>query len=202
MSNLQITIDDGPDSDKSGPTALTNMLAELKTRGVRAAFFNIGLEAKGNPKALTQMIDGGHMLGNHSWDHLPKGFASYSDEEIISQFRTTHEEILKTHKISIQYWRAPRLEGVPTIQPLITTGAHPLYKLTHCDCHGISIDTQPGANAQTMLANIRASLAKYPGIKSPRLLFHVKDNTATHLKAVLDDLAKEGHVFVDFAQPS
>lgn len=202
MANLQITIDDGPDSDKIGPTALNKILAEIKDRGVTAAFFNIGQEAKDNPKAIIQMLDGGHTLGNHSWDHLPKGYKKYSDEELISQFRETHDEILKTHKISMQHWRTPRLEGVPKIQPLLTTGTHPLYKLTHCDCHGISNDTQPGANSETMLANIRTSLATYPGVSSPRLLFHVKDNTASHLKAVLDALAKEGHVFVNFAQAS
>ena len=200
LRKLQITIDDGPNSDKTGPNALNIILAELKTRGVKAAFFNLGEEAKANPKAITQINAAGHLLGNHSWDHLPKKYENYSDEEIIGQFQATHDEILKTHKIAMEYWRVPELRGIKKIEALLTTGPKPLYKRTHCDAHGISLDTAPGANSATMLAEIRSSLAKYPNITSPRLLFHVLDSTAANFNSVLNDLVKEGHTIVDFAQ--
>jgi peptidoglycan/xylan/chitin deacetylase (PgdA/CDA1 family) len=53
---LQLTFDDGPEPVAS---ALTPILAEVARRKIVAAFFN-----------LSTIAAQGHVLGNHSWDHL------------------------------------------------------------------------------------------------------------------------------------
>jgi peptidoglycan/xylan/chitin deacetylase (PgdA/CDA1 family) len=58
-----LTFDDGP----SKLTA--KLLDTLKANGVHATFFIIGVNAQKNPDALNQIINGGNVIGIHSWTH-------------------------------------------------------------------------------------------------------------------------------------
>jgi peptidoglycan/xylan/chitin deacetylase (PgdA/CDA1 family) len=196
--NLQITIDDGPEPVT---TALDGILAEVATRGVKAAFFNLGQEVKSSPAAAKKISDAGHILGNHSWDHLMPSTAGYTDVQIKKQFADSHAEIVTATTIAMKHWRAPRGEEIPRLTGLLT-GAGNLYQLSHCDWHADSKDSQGSTTAAAMLTAIRADIAAQPARNTFRLLFHVKPTTATALKTVLDGLVADGHSIVDFAQTS
>jgi peptidoglycan/xylan/chitin deacetylase (PgdA/CDA1 family) len=58
------TFDDGPD-----PVATPEVLATLARHGARATFFVLGDRARQHPDLLDAIIDGGHALGSHGWDH-------------------------------------------------------------------------------------------------------------------------------------
>lgn len=60
---LAITFDDGP-----GPYT-ADLLDELASRGVKATFFVAGYRAQNYPELLQRIVDEGHQLGNHTWDH-------------------------------------------------------------------------------------------------------------------------------------
>ena len=105
MADLQITLDDGP---QPVGNALTPILDELGKRGLVAAFFNLGLEVNADPSATRSILQKGHILGNHSWDHLEKTTTKFSDAEVIGQFRKTHEEVLRATRVTMKHWRAPR----------------------------------------------------------------------------------------------
>ncbi|MEI7727198.1 MAG: polysaccharide deacetylase family protein [Bacteroidota bacterium] len=62
--SVSITFDDGPDPDKT-----PIILEILKKHEVKAAFFCIGKNIKNNELLLNQMINEGHVLGNHSFSH-------------------------------------------------------------------------------------------------------------------------------------
>jgi peptidoglycan/xylan/chitin deacetylase (PgdA/CDA1 family) len=198
MSNLQITIDDGPAPVR---TALTPILAELARRRVAAAFFVLGEEVVVNHGAIGDIHRAGHVLGNHSWNHLEPSAASYTDAQIRSQFDDTQAEVLRAANVTMAHWRAPRRDSVERLGRILTGGANPLYRLSHNDWHGDSGDTQGTTTAEGMLANIRAGLALFPNVRSPRLLFHVVAHTAAALPTVLERLIQEdGHTLVNFTQ--
>ena len=46
------------------------LLDELKKRNIRASFFLIGENIEGNEDILLQMRKDGHLIGNHTWDHV------------------------------------------------------------------------------------------------------------------------------------
>jgi peptidoglycan/xylan/chitin deacetylase (PgdA/CDA1 family) len=196
--NLQITIDDGPDPVA---TALNGILAEIKTRGVKAAFFNLGQEVKADPAATKKIKDDGHVLGNHSWDHLMPNTSSYTDDQIKKQFEDTHAEVIAAAAVTMVHWRAPRGEQISRIAGIIT-GRGKLYSLSHCDWHADSKDAQGSTTAAQMLAAIRSDIAAQSARTNFRLLFHVKPTTASALKEVLDGLVADGHTIVDFTQTS
>ncbi|MEY8197748.1 MAG: polysaccharide deacetylase family protein [Colwellia sp.] len=195
---LQITVDDGPEPVA---TALDGILAEIKTRNITAAFFNLGQEVQSNPSATKKIVDAGHVLGNHSWDHLMPKTSDYTDAQIKQQFSDTHAEVISATQLEMKHWRAPRLKAISRLSGLLT-GTGNLYQFTHCDIHADSKDSQGSTTASAMLTAIRNDIAANPGRTTFRLLFHVKPTTASALKAVLDGLVSDGHSIVDFTQTS
>jgi len=195
---LQITLDDGPDPVAS---ALTPILAELARRRIVAAFFNLGQEVHDDPSATRAIAAPGHVLGNHSWDHLMPRTSDYTDAQIVDQFRRTHAEVLAATRVEMKHWRAPRLEQISRLSGLLV-GSGKLYALSHCDIHADSKDSQGATTAAAMLAAIRADIAAQPSRQVFRLLFHIKPTTAAALSTVLDGLVADGHALVNFAQTS
>jgi peptidoglycan/xylan/chitin deacetylase (PgdA/CDA1 family) len=64
LQSVALTFDDGPHPDAT--PAILDALADL---GVRAAFFVIGAHAARWPRLVRRMVDEGHVVGNHSYDH-------------------------------------------------------------------------------------------------------------------------------------
>jgi peptidoglycan/xylan/chitin deacetylase (PgdA/CDA1 family) len=205
---LQLTFDDGPEPVKS---ALTPILKEVKARGVVAAFFVIGEEVKTSRSAVVTIRDAGHIVGNHSWDHMEKGTSTFTDDQIYEEFESTHAEVKKAG-ITMDYWRAPRGDEIPRIQQILTAPKPPrkqLYSKRHSDWHASSNDAKGANTAEAMLASIERDFKdpKIPALRLKgtrvwRLLFHVKDSTAQALADVLDALQAQGGSFVDFEQDS
>lgn len=193
---LQMTLDDGPDPVAS---ALTPILDELARRRVVAAFFNLGQEVHANRVATREIVAKGHVLGNHSWDHLNPHTSNYTDAQVVDQFRRCHDEVLAATQVAMRHWRAPRLEDLGRLNGLLS-GPGKLYALSHCDIGADSRDSQGATTASAMLAAIRAAIAARPDRTTFRLLFHIVPATATALPTVLDGLLGDGHTLVNFAQ--
>ena len=60
---LAITFDDGPGPYTAG------LLDELAARGVKATFFVSGYRAANYPETLKRIVDEGHQLANHTYNH-------------------------------------------------------------------------------------------------------------------------------------
>ena len=204
---LQLTFDDGPDPVAS---ALRPILGHVATLGVKAGFFVIGEEVKTRHSAIAEITKVGHVIGNHSWDHMEKGTASYSDEDIYEQFRKTHAEV-KSAGVDMEHWRAPRGEDAPRVAGILLRPKPPkrsLYTLEHCDWHADSKDAQGSSTASAMIKAIESDftntgivpLRLSDGTRAWRLLFHVVDSTAKHLPDVLKHFASQGDRFIDFSQ--
>jgi peptidoglycan-N-acetylglucosamine deacetylase len=196
MANLQITIDDGPEPED----ALNSLLDELAARSLVAAFFNLGQEVKSNPSATQTIKRKGHVLGNHSWDHLEPRTKDHNDADVLDQFQRTQSAVFDATKVNMIHWRAPRLEQISRLAGLLVTGPKAIFTLSHCDVHADSKDSQGITDAAGMLRAIREDIKRSPARSVFRLLFHVKKATATAFPAVLKGLDDDDHTFVDFSQ--
>jgi peptidoglycan/xylan/chitin deacetylase (PgdA/CDA1 family) len=76
---LYLTFDDGPD-----PTWTPRVLAVLKQYGVRATFFELGVQVKEHPALPGLVRRAGHRIGNHTYSHvsLPSLDASRLSQQI------------------------------------------------------------------------------------------------------------------------
>jgi len=63
--NIYLTFDDGPH-----PEITPWVLEQLKVYNAKATFFLIGDNLRKYPEILTQIIAGGHSIGNHTYNHL------------------------------------------------------------------------------------------------------------------------------------
>lgn len=70
-SQVAITFDDGPDANFTLPIATI-----LEQYGVRGTFFEVGKAIVRNPQITQELMDRGHVVGNHSYNH---GAFSYLD---------------------------------------------------------------------------------------------------------------------------
>ena len=60
-----LTFDDGPI-----PDVTEFVLKTLKDQEVKATFFCIGDNIRKHPDIFKQVLDGGHSIGNHTFNHL------------------------------------------------------------------------------------------------------------------------------------
>ena len=68
-SRVAITFDDGPNYG-----ATDRVLDILAREQIKATFFVIGRNAAGAPALLNRIVDEGHQIANHSFDHHHVGF--------------------------------------------------------------------------------------------------------------------------------
>ena len=97
---IAITFDDGP-SAKYTP----QLLDGLKERNVKASFFVIGKMAEENPKLIQREKEEGHLIGNHTYNHVD--ISKISDEDAVSEIQKTNQVIEKVTKDNVEYLRAP-----------------------------------------------------------------------------------------------
>lgn len=61
---IAMTFDDGPSAELT-----PKLLDALKQRGIKATFFMVGQCVAQNPDIVRRMVDEGHEVANHSWNH-------------------------------------------------------------------------------------------------------------------------------------
>lgn len=62
---IYLTFDDGP-----VPDVTPNILNILKTYNIQATFFCVGENIKKHPEVFEQVLQDGHVIGNHTYHHL------------------------------------------------------------------------------------------------------------------------------------
>lgn len=62
---VALTFDDGPD-----PKYTPLLLETLERHNARGTFFMVGEAAQKYPELVKRVADGGHAIGNHTWDHV------------------------------------------------------------------------------------------------------------------------------------
>jgi peptidoglycan/xylan/chitin deacetylase (PgdA/CDA1 family) len=97
---LALTYDDGPND----PDTL-KLLEVLAKHEVKATFFVLGRFVEQKPEIVGALVAGGHVIGNHSWDHPRLIFAS--DAELRRQIERTQTALFDTCGITPKLFRPP-----------------------------------------------------------------------------------------------
>jgi peptidoglycan/xylan/chitin deacetylase (PgdA/CDA1 family) len=86
IKKVALTFDDGPNGDYT-----EELLAGLATRKVKATFFLIGKKAEMQPQVVKDIWKGGHMIGNHTYDHV--NLCNMSESRACEQIEKTNQVI-------------------------------------------------------------------------------------------------------------
>ena len=91
QKELYLTFDDGPT-----PEITEWVLDQLEKHKAKATFFCIGKNIEAHPEIFQKLIEGGHSIGNHTYDHL-KGWTVNSDVYLENIKKT--ETLLNTYQL-------------------------------------------------------------------------------------------------------
>lgn len=124
---LFLTFDDGPH-----PTITPRVLDQLKEYNAKATFFCIGKNVQAHPETYRRILDEGHRVGNHSFNHL-NGWKTDT--------KTYMEDIRKASQwIDSDLYRPPYGRILPFQAHLLRKAPRP-YRLILWDVLSADFDT-------------------------------------------------------------
>lgn len=156
--DVAITFDDGP-----GPSTPA-VLDALAAHGAVATFFVLGREVRGQEEVVRRIVDEGHQLASHGWDHGILIFRTA--RHVAEQLRRTEEAVARAagDGALTHLFRAPHgFRG-----PATAIGARAAGYRMAAWSHGVFDSAEPGAAAIAR----RAERALAPGTV---LLLHDAD---------------------------
>lgn len=176
--NIFLTFDDGPH-----PTITMQVLDLLKAYNAKATFFCIGNNVVKYPEVYKRIIDEGHALGNHTFNHL-NGWET-ADELYLNDINKAMEYI-DSNLFRPPYGRISRFQ----IQQLLK----PKYQMKLIMWSVLSGDFDPNISAEKCLNNVLLSTKE-----GSIVVFHDSEKASEKmlyaLPKVLEQFSKKGFNF-------
>lgn len=97
---IAYTFDDGPH-----PQNTPRLLDMLKERGIKATFFLIGKSAATWPDVVKRIVEEGHEVANHTWDHTQ--LTHLKESAVLQELQSTHDAIVKACGVAPILYRPP-----------------------------------------------------------------------------------------------
>ncbi|SMD32176.1 Peptidoglycan/xylan/chitin deacetylase, PgdA/CDA1 family [Reichenbachiella faecimaris] len=98
---VMLTFDDGPDTEHT-----PQILDILKENEVSAFFFLIGNKAEQYPEIVKRMIDEGHQIGGHSYQHL-KWFGLMGKQKVNDEIMSAQKVLAEIAGKPVHWFRPP-----------------------------------------------------------------------------------------------
>jgi len=172
---VYLTFDDGPT-----PEITPWVLAELAKVGAKATFFLIGNNAAQHPEIVTQIVEAGHSIGNHTYNH-EKGW--------VTADAAYHASVEKTNDLLHTLLFRPPYGRIKKSQIAALKSS---YKIIMWDV--LSHDYDQRLSPETCVANVLENVR--PG---SIIVFHDSQKAWKNLKeslpTVLRQLTTLGYVF-------
>lgn len=189
VKQAALTFDDGPDV-----TYTARILDILKREGVHATFFIVGQRAQTHPYMIRRIVQDGHVIGNHSWDH--PDLTKLSSDQVKSEVLRTNQILTALAGYAPDLFRPPYGKLTPDLVQMVGQMG---FKVIDW-----SVDTRDwaGTPASTILAYVRKEIT--PG---GIILEHCAggrgehlDNTVEALPRIIAYLRSQGYSFVTIPQ--
>lgn len=167
-----------------GADDIDSIIETLKKHNCSATFFVLGSWAEKNPDKIAKLIQSGHEIGNHSYNH--KYYTSLTAEGMIEDIKKANDAIEKAGAPSSFLFRAPSGDyNNNVIQSAESAG------MTYIQWNIDSLDWR-GLNCEQMLERI------IPKTQSGDILLFHNDtaHTAESLDKILTELRKKGFSFL------
>lgn len=100
LKQVALTFDDGPDVYYT-----PQILDILKQNNIKATFFIIGMRAQAHPEMIHRIVNEGHSIGNHSWDHPV--LTKLSVDEVQEEVQKTEQVLYNITGIKTALFRPP-----------------------------------------------------------------------------------------------
>ncbi|MEP7278538.1 MAG: polysaccharide deacetylase family protein [Bacteroidota bacterium] len=115
---IAISFDDGP-----ADAYTVEILEVLKTARVPAVFFCIGKNITGREWMLKQIIEQGHIIGNHSYSHH-FWFDLFSTKKMLADLQLMNTRVKETIGVSPRLFRPPYGVTTPNMRNVVQEGGY------------------------------------------------------------------------------
>ena len=188
-----ITFDDGPH-----PLSCRSILGTLKEKHVQAVFFVVGKQVEGNPDLVKMILDEGHDLGNHTYDHI--ALDSISREQVYDQINRCDKAVEDATGRRMVLFRPPHNRYNDTVLSVVKQKGDILmsYVIGAKDFIGTVTKEELTAEQQKQPAITADKIVEYvekqlrPGAI---ILLHDNPITAAALPKVIDVVRAKGYEF-------
>lgn len=116
---VYLTFDDGPDIDTT-----PRVLEALNRYGHKATFFMIGTQVLKKPQLAQQVVQEGHAVGNHSYDHSFHTFFKQKNA-LVDWIQKGHQVIQQTVKKEPVGFRSPAGVRTPPLASALSELKYP-----------------------------------------------------------------------------
>lgn len=99
-NKILLTFDDGP---ANGSTEI--ILSSLSQQKIKALFFCVGNNIEQNPSLVKEILDEGHLIGNHTFNH--KRLTRISNDEAIKEIGLVNDLLKEKFNYEVKYFRPP-----------------------------------------------------------------------------------------------
>lgn len=117
-NEIAITFDDGPH-----PKFTPKVLELLKKHNAKATFFLIGKNAKQYPEIVKKIIEDGHTIGNHTFNHSTN-FGFLNTKQVIDELNQTDTIIASITNKKLHLFRPPFGVTNPSIAKAVKRTEH------------------------------------------------------------------------------
>ena len=171
QKSIAISFDDGPVKNNT-----QEILRVLRTENVKATFFCIGNRIAGNENIVHEIIEDGHIIGNHSYSHH-FWFSMFSSKKMKDELNQTDSELKRVIGLKPRFFRPPYGVTNPNLKNAILSNKYIVI--------GWSVRSM-----DTVIKSENKLLDKICKKLEPGAIFLFHDTSATTLK-VLPDFLKQ-----------
>jgi peptidoglycan/xylan/chitin deacetylase (PgdA/CDA1 family) len=199
-----LTFDDGPDQNLT-----PKVLDLLKRHRIKATFFVTGGNASKMQGILKRAQDEGHLIGNHSWNHLNFHQLSYGQQ---SQQYVSTENVIRSFKGGAKYFRYPFGNSSCEMNNLLKSRGYNIvgWHVDSCDWgfekDGVVSERNAricGVRAENMGNFVNHVLSTTRAKGGGILLFHdIRGRAMSNLNSIIEGLLRDGYEFVNLDDAS
>lgn len=179
---IALTFDDGP-----GPET-PRLLQILADKDVPATFFMVGKNAQARPETVKAVLDAGHELGDHTWNH--PDLRTVSAEQVRKEVSDTSAAIAAGAGQGPTVMRPPYGATNDTVLSVLKDLGLPVVMW--------SVDTEDWKNKSTSETRARAVAGAHPG--AIILQHDIHSWSIDAVPGIIDDLRAQGYSFVTVSQ--
>ena len=181
---IAMTFDDGPHASQT-----PRLLKMLKERNIHATFFVVGKCVAESPEIAKQIVEEGHEIANHSWDHPL--LSKMAEGSVREQLQKTHDVVKQTTGVTMSLMRPPF--GGFTKNQQSWSHATWGYKCILWDVDPIDWQHRNPAKTESIIMKTTHS-------GSIVLCHDIHKTTIDAMPATLDGLIKKGFKFVTVSE--
>ncbi len=179
-NQVLLTFDDGPH-----PEYTSTLLTQLEQHQLGAIFFVIGAKAEKYPQLIEQILEKGHIVANHTYNH-PNTFALLNQKQVEKEITMGQNALLPFKDSSIDLFRTP----IGVTNPIIARAV----KATKVKTIGWTLRTKDTVKQDPK--NWLTIITKKTKANDIVLFHDTQEMTATHLEEYIRTCQNRGIEFV------